>query len=249
MKLDDFSDQIEIDLSWRKKEISELFGTCQNHDFEVLRKSLLLIIYSHWEGFIKQSSKLYLRYISGRKLTVNQLTMNYKAIMLKGIIAECTKSQDVLTMANELTLISKLDQHQSVKFKLKEEILRDKNKTLINTKDNLSPKVLNSFYKILGIKEKSSIERKKKYLDESFLGNRNSIGHGSKISLEASHEFDLSLDSVRDLKDIIVIIMDSFKEDLQTYAEDELFLIKNNAIKIKYDAQSENLLEFNLKYL
>lgn len=247
MNLDDFLDSIDKDLSWRKKEISELFGACKEQDLEVLRKSMLLMLYSHWEGFIKNSSKTYLKYISESKLKLSELTINYHTIALKGLISSCYESHEKLTLANELKFMDKFSDSNTKSFTINKKVFMDKDKSLVNTHDNLSPSVFNNLCKIIGLPEKEAIKTKKNYLDEVFLGNRNAIGHGSKIELDNAHDFNLSIESVDKLKNIIISIMNRFQTDIQEYAEQELYLSKNSEIKSKYDVMSEQALINALK--
>ncbi len=249
MALDDFLDVLDEDLGWRKKEISELFGLCQSQDIEVLRKSTLLMIYSHWEGFIKNAAKSYLSHVSDLKIKLGMLTINYRTIDIKGVISSCSQSQDTLTLSNELMFMKNYAKHDSKNFTLDKKYLLEKNKSLINTHDNLSPSVFTNFCCILGLSEKDAIASKKNYLDESFLGNRNSISHGSKITFDEDSEFDLSISSIERLKNIILTIMDKFKDDLQEYAIKEYYLSANEDDKLEYDQTSDSTLKSNLKEL
>ena len=238
MKLDSFLDQLYDDLGWRKKEVSDLFGLSQTHDLEILRKSLLLILYSHWEGFIKNSSKEYLKYVGSLKIELNKLTLNYKTIAMKGLISECYKTNDSLTLSSELKFMEKFIQKDSTKFKLENKYLLDKDKSLINTHDNLSPDVFINFCNIIGISEKDSIKTKRNYLDEFFLNNRNAISHGSKVDTQDSNEFNLTIESISKLKDIIFKIMDQFHDDLQEYASGCFYLNEFSELKNEYDLSS-----------
>lgn len=80
---EEFDDELDSDMSWRKKEISVLYMLAQKKDDEVLLKSLILLIYAHWEGFIKRSSKIYLKYISDKNIKIDRLENNFHAITLK----------------------------------------------------------------------------------------------------------------------------------------------------------------------
>lgn len=239
MTLDDFLDGLDVDLSWRKKEISDLLSIIQNNNTIVLRKSLLLILYSHWEGFIKNSSKTYLFHIEKRNLKLDSLTTNYKAIQLKGIIGECFKSEQGLTLNKELDFMAKFDQKEGQKFSLGKRILDEKNKSIINTKDNLNPDVFFNLCKVIGLPEKKSISTRDNWINDHLLNNRNSISHGSKLELPSSSEFDLSLESITELKNVIVDILSNFKEDLAEYATNELFLLANSDKKNVYDLGSD----------
>ncbi len=63
---DEFEADIYEDLRWRKSEIQNFFTELKYPDVDIvsqhilekaIRKSLILLIYSHWEGFIKRASK------------------------------------------------------------------------------------------------------------------------------------------------------------------------------------------------
>lgn len=246
MDLDKLLEELDEDLAWRKKEISELLSVCKESDIEVLRKSLLLILYSHWEGFLKNAAKLYLLHVSKQKLKVGSLTLNFKTISMKGLINNCFKSSDTQTLDNELTFIEKFSKKDDSKFSIEAQVFKEKDKSLINTRDNLSPDVFNNICKILGLGEMKSLSTKKNYLDESFLGNRNKISHGSKIEIVASDaedEFDLSLEAIIKLKDIIIAVMDRFKTDIGEYAIEKLYLLKHDDKKLKFDEVSTIELE------
>ena len=65
MRVDEFQDFLNKDLAWRKMEISQLFGILSTAESKaVVCKSMILLLYAHWEGFIKKSSKCYLKYVS-----------------------------------------------------------------------------------------------------------------------------------------------------------------------------------------
>lgn len=94
MKLEQFEDFLSEDLSWRKMEISQLFrliNSSENKD--VLIKSSVLLLYAHWEGYIKKSSKYYLKYVSEKKVKIKNLTTNFKAIVLKKYALDCIERE------------------------------------------------------------------------------------------------------------------------------------------------------------
>lgn len=67
MKYEQFENLLDEDLAWRKVEISELLLLAKESEKETIFKSLILLLYAHWEGYIKKSSKLYIKYISEEK--------------------------------------------------------------------------------------------------------------------------------------------------------------------------------------
>lgn len=243
MNIEEFEQILLQDLAWRKKEVSDLWLLCQEQDIEIILKSFLLILYAHWEGFIKQSSKSYLIFISKQKLKHKQLALNFKAITLKGVINSCIKDNKSLSLANEVQLLEKLMAKEDAKFLLPDYILHDKDKSFINTQSNLTPKIFRRFCSTLGIEYKTCLESKERYINEQLINNRNTIGHGSQLDLSSIDDFDLTLESLARLKEIIFAIIDSFKDDLLEYATERYYLAEKIENKRAYDKEASKKLE------
>lgn len=179
--VDVFIDSLNRDLAWRQKEVSDLYLLCQSNSDEILLKSLLLILYSHWEGYVKNSSKMYLYHVSCLKIKIGDLSDNYMAIAIKGVANECFKSSHSLTLQNELNFVEKYKKKRQSKFTINKKILNDKNKSIVNSQDNLSSKVFVNICRVIGMPEKTSIKTKYRLIDEYMLNHRNAVGHGNKI--------------------------------------------------------------------
>ena len=107
MRVDEFQDFLNKDLAWRKMEISQLFGILSTAESKaVVCKSMILLLYAHWEGFIKKSSKCYLKYVSDKNIKIQDLTRNFEAIMLKRFARECI-DKDSNNLAKEFALLDK----------------------------------------------------------------------------------------------------------------------------------------------
>jgi len=246
-KLDKFTASLDVDLGWRKKEVSNTLLLHNNENELIIVKASLLMIYSHWEGFVKNACKLYLTYISDLSLELNDLCLNFEAIKLKGDIRELKNSCDTLTMSNELSFIEFIYDNKKKLFKLPNKFTRnEKNKDFINTKDNLSFNVYLSFLKIVGIGERDSIVTRNHFIDEKLLNNRNKIAHGNKID-SINDDFDQTIDDVKKTRNVIFSIMDSLSEDLKHYAENELYLYRNDLLSNAYNVRSDARLESLLK--
>ena len=106
MRLEQYESEIELDLAWRKIEISHLFKIMNNAETkDVVIKSMVLLLYAHWEGFIKRTSKLYLKYVSELKVKNKELTVNFQALMLKKFAQECI-DKDGLNLQKEFDFIN-----------------------------------------------------------------------------------------------------------------------------------------------
>jgi hypothetical protein len=227
-------DKLEADLGWRKKEVTNLLLLENEHNQLLILKSTLLLLYSHWEGFVKNASKAYLDHVSNKKINIDDLTDNFKAITLKGLIKEVEKSSDTLTLSNELKFISKINGNTSKPFTVKKGFSeQEKDKSIINTKDNLSLNVFKSILHIVGIDYDDSIDTKSKFIDEKLLESRNKVAHGTKIEKEDA-QFDLSLEDLKEVKDVIFFLMDCLSDDLIYFAYSEFYLSINTGLTKEY---------------
>lgn len=243
MKYEQFEKFLQDDLSWRKKEISDLYMIClNNNNKEVLFKSMILILYAHWEGYIKKSSKLYIKYIAEKKTKIGDLTPNFKAIVLKSNVNKCIENCENLTLSNELDFMNKYQIMANKKFKLNIDPDNDRESDIINTHNNLKPKVFKNIINILGLKYNDAYKVRENYISNNLLAGRNAIGHGSKFNLEEQLDFNLTINDLEKLKSIIVCILDFHKEILLDYVENEFYLSINSEKKYYYDEEKDLLL-------
>lgn len=242
MKYEQFESFLQDDLSWRKKEISDLYMICLSNENEVLLKSIILILYAHWEGYIKKSSKLYIKYIAERKLKIEDLTPNFKAIALKSNISKCIENYDKLTLAHELDFMNKYEIMENKKFRINIDPDNDRESDIINTHHNLKPKVFKNIINVLGLKYNDAYKIREMYINNNLLSNRNTIGHGSKFNLDNQVDFELTINDIDKLKSIIINILDFHKDTLLDYIENEFYLSKNSEEKEIYDKKQDLLL-------
>lgn len=245
--LEKFISAVDDDLAWRKKEITNFLLLANEDNEHLIVKASILLIYSHWEGFVKNSCKEYLSYISDKSLKLNELASNFTAITLKGLIKELSESSETLTLTNELKFIEHSGSSSKKIFKVSRSFQRsDKDKSIINTKDNLNLSVFDSLLKIVGLGNKDCLVTKKNYLDQRLLHNRNKIAHGSRISPD-DDIFDISINGAGELKDFVFSIMSTLADDLKKYAESEFYLLKNQQESAAYNQESNLSLEQALK--
>lgn len=243
MKYDDFEKLIYEDLAWRKKEISELYILTSDKRNEVLMKSMILVLYAHWEGYIKKSSKLYIRYISEKKVNICDLTPNFKAIVLKSAISSTIDVKESLNLSKELQFMVKYHQMQKKRFKVAIDIDNEFDLDIIDTHNNLNPKVFKNILNILGVKYVDSLSSRENYINSNLLNNRNAIGHGSKFSKDAQDDFDLCIEDISELKAFILEILDFYTCMLLDYIEYEFYLECKESEKNIYDNKKNNEFE------
>jgi hypothetical protein len=248
--MEQFEDAIQKDLAWRKMEISQLFRILSDVEAkDVVTKSMVLLLYAHWEGFIKKSCKYYLKYIGEKKVKIKDLTINFKAIVLKGFALECIDN-DGLNLAKEIKFMNKQDKMDDKNFKISVDVDNDLDEDIINTKHNLNSKVLQNISDIIGVKYNDAMKTRSNYIDSILLKHRNSIGHAGKMALDsAKREEILEFDEVVKLKDFVLVMLDYYAKTLLDYTEQELYLQSNNAKRDTYELDKEQELTAKLEMI
>lgn len=244
MEINKLEDMLYEDWTWRKTEVSELILLAETEEKNVLLKSIILLLYAHWEGYIKKSSRVYLKFICENKIKISELTENFKAVALKGLSKEVFKSTDTLSLSNEIKLIQKysLINGLTIDKLIKIDLELEKDKSIIDTQDNLNPSVFKNILEIIGLNYNSQYEVRKTHLDNDLLAYRNSIGHGNK-KLSKDSDFDLEINSIKKLRDILFSIIENFRDEIIYYSQKEYYLKENQHKILDYTLMKETQLE------
>ncbi|MBB1368983.1 hypothetical protein H5154_21830 [Pseudoalteromonas sp. SR44-5] len=187
--LNELQDKLQEDLAWRRREFTTLkfmVSESRKHQKDVLLRSSIALLYSHWEGHIKHCALVYICYLK-------QLAPKYKNM------------QDNFF---QLSLGNKFNQGFSIKkFPSQKEIFDyissgleenfDVNETVvIDTESNLKYAVIYNILSQLGL-DTSVFELKENFIDSKLLKCRNSIAHGDKVGaqelLETYNELEAEL--------------------------------------------------------
>lgn len=244
MNHNELEDLIIEDWTWRKKEISDLILIAEQAEGIVILKSIILLLYAHWEGYIKKSSRVYLKYITNNKIKVCDLTENFKAIALKGISKETLNAKETLSLINELKLIKRYSEISdfTIDKLINIDLSVEKDKSIVDTQDNLNPTVFKNILAIIGLKYNNQYEIRKAHLDNELLAYRNSIGHGNK-RLSKDSDFNLQLFAIKKLRDVMYSIIENFRDEIIYYSKEKYFLKENEHKIDEYTIEREMQLE------
>lgn len=93
---DKLIDKIDEELSWRKKELTQMrfivsTATTEN-ELTILRSSIVLL-YAHWEGLVKKLLTLYLEHIVAQRLHNYELKPNFYAMSLSSEFEQLKKTK------------------------------------------------------------------------------------------------------------------------------------------------------------
>src|SRR5690554_5518126 len=76
-------EKIDKDFAWRIKEIinlKNLLDFDDNQDRMLYIRASILLLYAHWEGHVKQSVKLYIRYLKSSGFRYSDLKESFSYI-------------------------------------------------------------------------------------------------------------------------------------------------------------------------
>lgn len=173
--LEHLSDALSEDIVWRKKELTALRLMMESGSLSPDRRTAILrgavaLLYAHWEGFIKTSSRVYIEFVHFQRLSYSQVSLNFIALSVRGLLNKAGQSskarlhQDVVEF-----LLKRLSERCNLPYR-----------EGINTKSNLSSQVLKEIIDTLGL-DYSEFETKELFLDELLLKTRNTIAHGEYL--------------------------------------------------------------------
>jgi MAE_28990/MAE_18760-like HEPN len=205
-ELEDF---ISAEYAWRRKELTNIrniaLSTRKASQGSLLRASIP-ILYAHWEGFVKHLAMAKIQYLVaiGHKYSDLAPSFHAYAVLEEYKGKTLTKNFEALAKIME----GRIDLSKSIKISPEK---------YIDAKSNLNSEVL----KEIAIKaslDYSHFELKEKLIDESFLGLRNKICHGERVSI-TTEDFE---DLYREVTELI----DLFKNLVLNSVYDKSYLRK-----------------------
>lgn len=170
--------RLDRSISWRKKELTQqkfIADSASSVDSYVLRRSGITLLYAHWEGFIKDASHIYLKYLSNTPLELTRLKPCFVALALGGEIklaGRANKTSSHALLVEKFLLIDTPPYLQQ----------RIPWKNVISTRSNLKSEVLREIAAALGL-DYSPFELKEKAVIDRLVHFRNSVAHGEGQSI------------------------------------------------------------------
>lgn len=196
MTADELRAALEAELAWRQEELAffkNQLNEILEHNKDRYRKSLVLILYSHMEGFIKICLQTYIQYINSQELNRGDVNTELMvAGLYKEFIAYENLDRKCEIFRKELPDDSRLHRlYRRVDFMEKVENFKAQklniDDQLIDTESNLWYIVLQkNLYKIgLSVDLFESYHRD----IDSLVNRRNTIAHGNFRSGVSEEEF------------------------------------------------------------
>lgn len=209
----ELEDYLDKDLAWRKKEfttIKFMIKSSRKHEIQILKKTAITLLYSHWEGYLKNSSQAYLCYLNHLAPRYCDLKENFVQLSL----AEKFSSGFSIKKYN-----SQRDIYNYITGALNE-CLKIDEKRVVDTESNLKYQVLCNIMGQIGL-DNQLFELKENFIDSIMLKYRNAIAHGDRVQ---DDEVD---DAYEQLENELLDMIMTYQNLIKNAASTRSFL-KNN---------------------
>ena len=227
-------------------------------------KSLTLLIYSHWEGYVKRSALAYLEFIVRQEIVLNDLTPNFHVISLKKSIKKIANAhpqngKNTINIGEVLRHLVEVEEIKIKKFFIKTNFNdpeKQKDNSIIDTGSNLNKEVYKKILEIIGVVYHQTLEQElnphvrnhfeheqdkslfAEIIDKTLLKCRNHNAHGGRNSSQLLLDIEL----LKLLKNLIILLLEQFKDDILEYSSGEFFLHSKLVEKQTYDTAANNIL-------
>lgn len=221
MQLEEIRAEMEEELTWRQREIvflkNVMVGITKEEDKERYRKSLIVMLYAHFEGFCKTCLLIYVKAINDLNLTRKEANDSLVASSMEGIFnGYYNLDKKCKIFKRELpndTGLHKFYRRTDlvVQFNefLEQKLVIDDN--VINTESNLWYHVLKKNLFKLGI-DYTVFDQYQSSIN-TLVNKRNSIAHGSeKFGIAESEYKKIQDDIIETMNNIIKILMKNLKD-------------------------------------
>jgi len=202
---------IQADSAWRKKEISshkQRVARAEGESRTIMMRAGILVLYAHWEGFVKFAAETYITHINERIARFNApLTEHYRELLMW----RCVQRRGEYPHAK--TPLGFLDVMQEWKTKPDTKLSDD----MIDAESNLSSVVLKKILRIIDIPF-VDFESKQNLIDEKLLGRRNPIAHGQKRTI--------TIDEYNEADREVRLLLDTFQQKIEDCVQNSSFIVK-----------------------
>lgn len=197
---EDLSAIFDSDLSWRRKELSDLKTAVESADEyakPVLLRAIISMSYAHWEGYVRTCANRYFEHLTLRKKRFSDFERQIYVNSILGRIDALHGSRVCLT--ERCKLVNDILDGGSGRFSYV-------NPNLVDTRSNLNTDVASDICIVCGVDSKH-FEQNRTFLDVLLLKRRNAIAHGQQ---EYIH-----IDEIDDFVAKVLSLMEFFRTLLE----------------------------------
>lgn len=202
---EELTDNIDNEYTWRFHEVASMKTNVQsmkesNKALSPMVRSLVMLSYAHWEGFVKYSSRYFFDYMNHLGLNKSQTNLALVASSLRYSIVNKGKVD-----TNRLIYKVLIEDQYKPRYNVDE---------MSDADSNLNFEILEIISSNIGV-DISSLSMKKNLLDEIVLGRRNKMAHGEFDNLDKKYGLEVA--------DAVLDFMYQFKTILENMIAQEEF--------------------------
>lgn len=205
----EFRSDMEDSLSWRISEFMSLKNLLREDNSVPVVKTLIVMLYAHFEGFFKDCLECYVRYLNSTELQLNNFI---DAIITASLSREYAAFEDINRKCKELITVPpaeeflhKYHRRRELTQKFISNYLSKKIKIdekIINTKSNLDFGVLQENMYILGLEYNYFIDKQDTIT--KLVRLRNAVAHGSQREPISILEFEKMEEDILEIMNEII---------------------------------------------
>lgn len=195
-------DAISAETAWRKQELTTSLKLVQQASGPARSASIrsgVLILYAHWEGWVKRVAQLYVRYVNTKAYPYEKLSEAFLGNALKTRMTAIDESSAPLRH-NEFAAF--IRSGLSTRAALSENLVR--------TESNLSSTVFFDILDRLGLEKREEYKLRANMIDQELVHQRNTIAHGQHL--------ELGLEDFRVLRTNTMELLELFTDDVRNAA-------------------------------
>lgn len=194
--------EIDAEIAWRKQELTTALHLVQQSSGADRRANLrsgVVILYAHWEGWIKAVAQLYVRYVNTKSIPYDSLSEAFLGNALKTKMSSIEEASAPL-VHNQFASFMRTELSKGATLSEK----------LVQTESNLSSRVLFDILDRLGLERRPLYTFRANRIDSDLVHKRNTVAHGEYL--------DLTLDDFRLLRTDIMELLELFTDDVRNAA-------------------------------
>lgn len=180
----DFSNILDYDLIWRRKELSDLKAAIKTADEEAkspLLRALIAMSYAHWEGYVRNCANRYFEYLTLKRRRFDEFE---RQVYINSVLVRLDAlHKGRVSVESRCELVNEILEGTGKRFSYV-------HPDLIDTRSNLSTDVVKDICRICGV-DATHFDDNRTFIDVILLKRRNAIAHGQVEWIRADEIDDL----------------------------------------------------------
>lgn len=195
--------ELEADLEWRFHEVDVIrrkHSQCANDkERKIIVKCLVLMLYAHWEGFVKHGLSLYVDALAKTGVRRREVVDNLVARSLQATLNKLA-DRSIVVRADFVASLNDL-MEATLSFE----------QPGINTKANLKTHVFRELLTDFGVHVDDALVNE--LTINTLVDRRNDIAHGTRSAIEELEVFNRFYSQIRELMEALAISLDDMMDN------------------------------------